>query len=40
MQETVVQLTDAMDKNQKEIADWFKQADDYLHKENVLQQIN
>ena len=35
MQETVIQLTDAMDKNQKEIADWFKQADDYLHKENV-----
>lgn len=35
MQETVAQLTDVLDKNQKDIAEWFKQADDFLHKENV-----
>ena len=35
MQETVAELTGALEKNQKEIADWFKQADDFLHKENV-----
>ena len=35
IQETVAQLTDILDKNQKDIAEWFKQADDFLHKENV-----
>ena len=35
MQETVAELTESLEKNQKEIADWFKQADDFLHKENV-----
>ena len=35
MQETVTELTEALEKNQKEIAEWFKQADDFLHKENV-----
>lgn len=35
MQETVAELTEALEKNQKEIAEWFKQADDFLHKENV-----
>lgn len=35
MQETVAQLTEALEKNQKEVAEWFKQADDFLHKENV-----
>jgi len=35
IQETVAQLTDVLDKNQKDIEEWFKQADDFLHKENV-----
>ena len=35
IQETIVQFTDVLDKNQKDIAEWFKQADDFLHKENV-----
>jgi len=35
MQETVEQLTSDLDKNQKEIGEWFKKADDFLHKENV-----
>ena len=35
MQETVANLTESLEKNQKEISDWFKQADDFLHKENV-----
>ena len=35
MQETALELTAALEKNQKEVADWFKQADDFLHKENV-----
>lgn len=35
MQETVAELIAALDKNQKEVAEWFKQADDFLHKENV-----
>lgn len=35
MQETVAELTESLEKNQKEIAEWFKQADDFLHKENV-----
>ena len=35
MQEAVEQLTEVLDKNQKDIAEWFKQADDFLHKENV-----
>ena len=35
MQETVAQLTDALEKNQQEVSQWFKQADDFLHKENV-----
>lgn len=35
MQETVAQLTESLEKNQKEIEEWFKQADDFLHKENV-----
>ena len=35
MQETVANLIASLDKNQKEISDWFKQADDFLHKENV-----
>lgn len=35
MQETVAGLTEEMDKNQKKIEEWFKQADDFLHKENV-----
>ena len=35
IQETVAQFTDVLDKNQKDIAEWFKQADDFLHKENV-----
>ena len=35
MQKTVEELTEALEKNQKEVAEWFKQADDFLHKENV-----
>ena len=35
MQETVARLTQMLEKNQKEVEEWFKQADDYLHKENV-----
>lgn len=35
MQETVASLTEGLEKNQKEISEWFKQADDFLHKENV-----
>ena len=35
MQETVSALTEALEKNQVEIKEWFAQADDYLHKENV-----
>ena len=35
MQETVAQLTAALEKNQQEVSEWFKQADDFLHKENV-----
>lgn len=35
MQETALELTAALEKNQKEVAEWFKQADDFLHKENV-----
>lgn len=35
MQETVAKLKESLEKNQKEISDWFKQADDFLHKENV-----
>ena len=35
MQKTVAELTEALEKNQKEVAEWFKQADDFLHKENV-----
>lgn len=35
MQETVAGLTEGMEKNQKKIEEWFKQADDFLHKENV-----
>ena len=35
MQETVANLTESLEKNQKEISEWFKQADDFLHKENV-----
>ena len=35
MQETVALLTAALEKNQQEVSEWFKQADDFLHKENV-----
>ena len=35
MQETVANLTEGLEKNQQEISEWFKQADDFLHKENV-----
>ena len=35
MQETVSALSEALEKNQVEIKEWFAQADDYLHKENV-----
>ncbi len=35
MQETAAALTETMVENQKEIEEWFKKADDYLHKENV-----
>ena len=35
IQETVAELTAVLEKNQKEIAEWFQQADDFLHKENV-----
>lgn len=35
MQEAVKELTAVMEKNQKEVDEWFKQADDFLHKENV-----
>lgn len=35
MQQTVANLITSLEKNQKEISDWFKQADDFLHKENV-----
>lgn len=35
MQETVAKLTGTMEKNQQEIEEWFRKADDYLHKENV-----
>ena len=35
VQEVVMELSAVVDKNQKEIEDWFKQADDFLHKENV-----
>ena len=35
MQETVAALTENLVQNQKEIEEWFKKADDFLHKENV-----
>ena len=35
MQRTVEELTEALEKNQQEVEEWFKQADDFLHKENV-----
>lgn len=35
MHKTVTELTEALEKNQKEVEEWFKQADDFLHKENV-----
>ncbi len=35
MQETVAEVTEVLNSNQKEIEEWFKQADDFLHKENV-----
>lgn len=35
MQQTVANLITSLEKNQKEISDWFKQADEFLHKENV-----
>ena len=35
MQETVSALSEALGKNQVEIQEWFRQADDFLHKENV-----
>ena len=35
MQETVSVLSEALQKNQVEIKEWFQQADDFLHKENV-----
>lgn len=35
MQETATELTAALEKNQQEVAEWFKQADEFLHKENV-----
>lgn len=35
MQETVAALTENLVQNQKEIEEWFRKADDFLHKENV-----
>lgn len=35
MQETAAALTETLVQNQKEIEEWFKKADDFLHKENV-----
>ncbi|MBR5597642.1 MAG: hypothetical protein IKW30_09590 [Lachnospiraceae bacterium] len=35
MQETVNSLSEVLEKNQKDIKEWFGQADDFLHKENV-----
>ena len=35
MQEQQAALSEVLENNQKEIKDWFRQADDYLHKENV-----
>ena len=35
MQKMVAELTEALEKNQKEVEEWFQQADDFLHKENV-----
>ncbi len=35
MQKNVQGLTEQIEKNQKKIEEWFKQADDFLHKENV-----
>ena len=35
MQETVASLTETLLKNQKEIEECFKRADDFLHRENV-----
>ncbi|MGN1331636.1 MAG: hypothetical protein ACI4V0_02585 [Lachnospiraceae bacterium] len=34
-EEELDRLLKALEANQKEIADWFKRADDFLHKENV-----
>ena len=35
IEETLDKLMATAEKNQKEIAEWFRQADDFLHKENV-----
>lgn len=35
IEETLDKLIATAEKNQKEIAEWFRQADDFLHKENV-----
>ena len=35
MHKTVTELTEVLEKNQKEVSEWFQQADDFLHKENV-----
>ena len=35
VQEAVAEMSALLEKNQKEIEEWFKQADDFLHKENV-----
>ena len=34
-EEELDRLLKTLEANQKEIADWFKRADDFLHKENV-----
>lgn len=34
-EESMEQLIEMLQKNQKEIGEWFKQADEFLHKENV-----
>jgi chromosome segregation ATPase len=35
LEENINSVTASLETNQKEISEWFKQADDFLHKENV-----
>ena len=35
LQNTLIVLAQAVEKNQKEISEWFQQADEFVHRENV-----